>query len=137
MASAGPRSPAHAFRVIALGTRMPAWVDAGFAEYAKRLSRDWAIELVELKPERRDASRPAALALALEAEKIRGSWGAGYYRIALDEHGRGLTTSELAHLLASARERVGRIAFAIGSADGLAPAVKEGADLLLALSTLT
>ena len=27
-------------RVIAVGSRMPAWVESGYAEYVKRLSRD-------------------------------------------------------------------------------------------------
>jgi hypothetical protein len=33
-------------RVIAAGTRMPAWVDAGFADYAGRLRGDFRLELV-------------------------------------------------------------------------------------------
>ena len=53
---AWPRA-AMKLRVVALGHRMPAWVAAGFDEYAKRLPREWALELVELKPEPRDRGR--------------------------------------------------------------------------------
>ena len=44
-------------RVVALGHRMPAWVDAGWDDYAKRLPREFALELVELKPEPRDRGK--------------------------------------------------------------------------------
>ena len=46
---------------------MPAWVDAGFDEYARRMPRDARLELMEVKPESRaaPAARPHRL---LEAE---------------------------------------------------------------------
>ena len=50
----------EALRIVALGHRMPAWVDAGCADYAKRLPRDCALELVELKPEPRDRGKHGA-----------------------------------------------------------------------------
>ncbi|MEO5766359.1 MAG: 23S rRNA (pseudouridine(1915)-N(3))-methyltransferase RlmH, partial [Casimicrobiaceae bacterium] len=34
-------------RVVALGHRMPAWVSAGYDEYARRLPRDFALTSVE------------------------------------------------------------------------------------------
>ena len=34
--------------LIAVGERMPAWVQQGFAEYAKRLSRELPLDLVEV-----------------------------------------------------------------------------------------
>ena len=37
-------------RIVALGHRMPAWVSAGYGEYAKRLPRDIVLQLIELKP---------------------------------------------------------------------------------------
>ncbi len=47
-------------RVVALGHRMPAWVSAGWDDYARRLPRDFALELVALKPESRDSGKPVA-----------------------------------------------------------------------------
>ena len=37
-------------RLLAVGHKMPAWVEQGFAEYAKRLPADCSIELVEIPP---------------------------------------------------------------------------------------
>ena len=51
--------------------------------------------------------------------------------VALDERGRDLTTEQFARLLA------GPTAFVIGGADGLSAALKDKADLLLRLSSLT
>ncbi|MEZ5435468.1 MAG: 23S rRNA (pseudouridine(1915)-N(3))-methyltransferase RlmH [Pseudomonadales bacterium] len=34
--------------LIAVGTRMPAWVQAGYDEYAKRLPRDCSLALREI-----------------------------------------------------------------------------------------
>jgi 23S rRNA (pseudouridine1915-N3)-methyltransferase len=31
--------------IVAVGHRMPAWVDAGFGEYARRMSRDAPLAL--------------------------------------------------------------------------------------------
>ena len=41
-------------RIVALGHRMPAWVTAGFDDYAKRMPLEFAVDLVELKLEARD-----------------------------------------------------------------------------------
>ncbi len=46
-------------RVIAAGTRMPSWVDAGFADYAGRLRGDYRLEIVEIPLGQRGRSDPA------------------------------------------------------------------------------
>jgi len=35
-------------RIIAVGTKMPVWVEQGFAEYAKRIPADFSLQLVEI-----------------------------------------------------------------------------------------
>jgi 23S rRNA (pseudouridine1915-N3)-methyltransferase len=125
-----------AFRVIAVGHRMPAWVRAGFDDYAKRMPRDCTLRLVELRPEPRVPGRPAATILAAEAARIRRA-ADGARLVALDERGSGWTTRQLADNLQQWRREGGDIAFAIGSADGLDPALKRSADTRLSLSPLT
>jgi 23S rRNA (pseudouridine1915-N3)-methyltransferase len=124
-------------RIIALGRKMPAWVAAGYAEYAQRMPRDWPVDLVELKAEKRDSGRSTSQILAAEAERIRAQWSPGFHKVVLDERGQLLTTAEFARHLDSARNAAGRIAFVIGSADGLDAGIKAEADTLLALSRLT
>ena len=43
-------------KLVAAGTRMPAWVDAGFADYADRLRGDYRLELAEVPLGRRSRS---------------------------------------------------------------------------------
>jgi 23S rRNA (pseudouridine1915-N3)-methyltransferase len=123
------------FRVVAVGHRMPAWVDAGFAEYAGRMPRESRIELVALKP----APRGAALQRALDAEgkRILAALPAGCIRVALDERGALLRTLDLVRRIAQWRQSGRDIAFIVGGADGLPENVKKSADLALSLSPLT
>ena len=73
-------------RIVALGHRMPAWVSAGYEEYAKRLPREWALTLVELKPEPRDRGRAVPQLLAAEAVRLAAAC-AGAAIVVLDERG--------------------------------------------------
>jgi len=123
-------------RIVALGHRMPAWVRDGYDEYAKRLPRDHALQLIELKPEPRDRGRTVAQLLATEAERIRHACD-GCTIVALDERGTAWTTRTLAEQLRRWSGQGANVAFVIGSADGLDAAVKRQASAVVALSALT
>jgi 23S rRNA (pseudouridine1915-N3)-methyltransferase len=123
-------------RIVALGHRMPAWVGAAFDDYAKRLPREFPMELVELKPSPRDRGKSVPQLLASEAQRIRAAVE-GYRIVALDERGAAWTTRELAAKLAQWRAQSVDIAFVIGSADGLDATIKHDAHALLALSAMT
>jgi len=123
-------------RVVALGHRMPAWIDAGWEDYRRRLPREIALDLVELKPEPRDRGKPVSELLAVEATRI-GAACQGATLIALDERGTAWTTRQLAGELARWRDEAMAVAFVIGSADGLDPGLKRRAAARVALSALT
>ena len=136
MDTAAADAQAVKLRVVALGHRMPAWVDAAFADYARRLPRDWTLELVELKPEPRDRGRSVAHMLEAESKRIAAATS-GWTVAALDERGVAWTTRELAARLARWRDDGRNVAFAIGSADGLHREVTAGAAAVVSLSALT
>ena len=123
-------------RIVALGQRMPAWVTDAVADYAKRLPRETALELVELKPAARDRGRTVAQMLAEEARAIATAC-TGATVVALDERGAAWTTRELAERLARWREEGRDVAFVIGSADGLDASVKAAASAVVAVSAMT
>ena len=123
-------------RIVAPGRRMPAWVTAGWDEYARRMPRAFPLELVELKPEPRDRGRPVAQVLAAEAVRIAAACR-GARVVALDERGQPWTTRMLADALARWRDEARDAAFVIGSADGLADEVKRDAAAVVAISALT
>jgi 23S rRNA (pseudouridine1915-N3)-methyltransferase len=123
-------------RIVALGHRMPAWAASGFEDYARRLPREYALDLVELKPEARDRGKPIAQLLAAEAARVRSACE-GYRVVALDERGSAWTTRELADRIMRWRDEAIDPAFVIGSADGLDAALKREAHDLVAISALT
>lgn len=123
-------------RIVALGHRMPAWVSAGVQHYASRLPREWALQVVELRPEPRDRGR--SVAQMLDAEAVRIAHACPAHRVvALDERGDAWTTAQFAARLTRWQAEGEDLAFAIGSADGLAPSVKSDAHATLALSAMT
>ena len=123
-------------RIVALGHRMPAWVTAGFDDYVRRLPRELAFKLVELKPEPRDRGNSVEQILTAEAKRIAAA-SKGCHIVALDERGERWTTPQLAQALRDWRERGLDIAFAIGSADGLSTDFKRNANVIMSLSALT
>jgi 23S rRNA (pseudouridine1915-N3)-methyltransferase len=123
-------------RIVAFGQRMPAWVVAGFDDYARRLPREFALELIELKPGPRARGKALAQILAAEGERIAAATR-GSMVIALDERGEAWSTSQLAARLRVWSDSGRPVAFVLGSADGLAAPVKRNADVIMALSTLT
>jgi 23S rRNA (pseudouridine1915-N3)-methyltransferase len=114
---------------------MPAWVDAGFGEYAGRMPREARVQLIALKPAPRDG--PVQRALKSEGERILAALPAGCVKVALDERGTLLRTVDLSRRIAQWQATAQDVAFIIGGADGLDPVVKQSADFIWSLSPLT
>jgi 23S rRNA (pseudouridine1915-N3)-methyltransferase len=75
--------------------------------------------------------------MAAEAKRIEAALPAGCYRVALDERGRDLTTTQLARLLEAWLAGGCDVALLVGGPDGLDPGLKARANLQLRLSSLT
>ena len=122
--------------IIAVGHKMPTWIQSGFEEYVKRMPPEARIELIELKPEDR-ASKQVAKVLELEAVRIDAALPKSAVRIVLDERGTMIKTTQLAEWLKEWMAAGVNPCFMIGSADGLAPSLKARADKTIALSGCT
>lgn len=123
--------------VIAVGLRMPDWVEAGWKEYARRLPADCTLELREIKPESRTSGKTAAQMMHAEARRIEAAVPPGALRIALDEHGKDIGTIALARELEKWRASGQDIVFLIGGPDGLDAELKQSCQGKLRLSSLT
>jgi 23S rRNA (pseudouridine1915-N3)-methyltransferase len=123
--------------VVAVGTRMPGWVAAGFDEFARRMPRELPLQLVEVKAEPRTTGKTVEAMMAAEATRLEAALPARCRRVILDEHGADLTTVALARRLEGWQADGADVAFVIGGPDGLAPAFKAGAHETLRLSSLT
>jgi 23S rRNA (pseudouridine1915-N3)-methyltransferase len=101
--------------------------------YAARLA--WRLTLKEV--EERRVLAPEALKQR-EGERLLAAVPGNARLIALDEGGRHMTSAAFATLLGGWREEgLQDLAFAIGGAEGLSPAVLRRADLVLALGAMT
>jgi 23S rRNA (pseudouridine1915-N3)-methyltransferase len=123
--------------VVAVGQRQPTWAREGFDDFAKRMSADSRLQLIEVKAEPRDGGKTALQMMASEAQRLRTALPKGGWVVALDERGRRQTTVQLAERMQSWR-RLGRdVAFLVGGPDGLHADLLGDADDTLRLSDLT
>jgi 23S rRNA (pseudouridine1915-N3)-methyltransferase len=125
-------------RLIAAGTKLPSWINEGYNDYAKRLTQDYKLELLEIPLGQRSGG-DTVRATEKEGERMLAAFNAmsNPYVVALQVGGKNLSTEQLAQFL-STRAREGRsIAFCVGGPEGLAAAVDSRADLRWSLSGLT
>lgn len=112
-------------------------MNAGFAEYAKRMPRELPVELVEIKPEPRTTGKTAEAMMAAEAKRIEAALPGRCRRIALDERGDAPDTRTLAGRLTAWQQGGEDVAFLIGGPDGLDATLKQSAQERIRLSSLT
>jgi 23S rRNA (pseudouridine1915-N3)-methyltransferase len=124
-------------RIVAVGSRMPKWVQEPYDDYVTRLSAGLKVTLTEIEPGARAAGRPPAKAIEAEGQRILAALRPGEYVVALDERGKEMTTRELATWLAARLQDGSDLAFLIGGPDGFAPNVLQRSDFKWSLSRLT
>lgn len=122
--------------ILAVGHKLPDWVATGCAEYIKRMPRELPLSVAEIKPEPRGSKTREQL-LAAEKSRLQAALP-GFDRIVvLDERGADLTTVKLAQRLEDWMREGGDTAFIIGGADGIDEELKQRADAMIRLSSLT
>ena len=108
--------------LLAVGRRMPRWVDAGYDDYARRLPRECSLHLVEVPSARRTRTGDPQRALEREGALLLKAVPDGARVVALDERGAGWRTRDLADRLSRWMLEGRDLALLAGGADGLAPA---------------
>lgn len=124
-------------RLIAVGQRMPGWVEQGYGEYAKRLPRECRLELVEIAPGHRGKGADVARAMRDESERVLEAIPKGARVVALEVKGRPWTTEQLSTRLDAWLGGGQDIALLVGGPDGLDEACRARADEQWSLSPLT
>ena len=123
--------------ILAVGNKMPDWVNAGYAAYINRLPHEITAKLIEIKPEKRTSGQQTQQLLNTESKRIRAAIPTGCRLVALDERGKQWTTVKFASVITEWMREGGDTTFVIGGADGLHQDIKASANELLALSKLT
>ncbi len=123
-------------QLIAVGTRMPAWVESGFDDYAKRLPREWRFRLREIPLRHRGKTGDSRRLVEEEGRQMLAALGKAR-GIALDSRGTQWDTEELADKLGGWLQEGRDLGFLIGGPEGLAPACLQRAEIHWSLSRLT
>lgn len=124
-------------RLIAAGTRLPAWINSGFQEYQKRLRTPMVLELHEVAVATRRAGEDPHKAVQREGADMLTLIGKDDHVVALEIAAKSMSTEQLAAWLQE-RMREGRsLSLLIGGPDGLSAACRERANQSWSLSPLT
>jgi len=123
--------------VIAVGTRLPAWQQDGFREYARRLPKECTVALTEIPAATRAKSKSTPQSIRKESDRLLAAVARNDYVVALDQSGIQYGSEDLAALLDTWLTQGRDLAMLIGGADGLSDACRSRADLRWSLSELT
>jgi 23S rRNA (pseudouridine1915-N3)-methyltransferase len=124
-------------RLIAAGTRLPDWVNAGFLEYQKRLRAPLVLELEEIAVATRRAGENSQRAIAREGANMLAALSPKDHVVALEVSAPQRSTEAVSVWLAERLRAAKPLALLIGGPDGLAPECIERADESWSLSPLT
>jgi 23S rRNA (pseudouridine1915-N3)-methyltransferase len=124
-------------RLLAVGTRMPGWVDTGIADYARRLGPELRLQIEELALAKRSTGGDTARAVADEGRRMMIAIHPDEFVVALEVSGKVFSTGELSKWLGQRLQDGRDVTLLIGGPDGLAAACRKRADLHWSLSPLT
>lgn len=123
--------------LLAAGTRLPAWINQGFNEYAARLPPECRLTLREIPLGASRRGGDSVKAIAEEGTRMSAAIPDRAHVIALEVRGHAFSTEELAVKLNRWLQDGRDLALLIGGPDGLAPVCVERAETRWSLSPLT
>ena len=123
--------------VIAVGKKPPKWIQAGVAEYSKRLEREYQLKVIEIVNSLSGSAADKNLRIQKEGDAMLAKTKLRDYVIALDERGARVSTLNLASKLESYKIQGRDLVFLIGGADGLHKSCFERSQETWSLSDLT
>ena len=123
--------------LIAVGKKMPEWINSGYAEFSKRMPPELQIDLIEITPSVRNKTTPTEKNIKEEAKRIQSAIPANSRLIVLDEKGKNFSSIALSKKMESWLPMGQDIVLVIGGADGIDPKIKQQADEKWSLSSFT
>lgn len=124
-------------QLIAVGTKMPDWVQTGFNEYMRRFPSDLPFELTEIPAGKRGKNADIRRILEKEGELMLAAIHKGNRIVTLDIPGKPWDTPELAQQLEHWKQEGRGVSLLVGGPEGLAPSCKAAAEQSWSLSNLT
>ncbi len=123
--------------LVAVGQKMPDWVNEGYTEFAKRLPRECRLKLHEIAAGKRTKNSDIKRILQREGERMVAAIPKGCLVIALDVKGESWSTQKLSSKIEQWQHGGQDVALLVGGPEGLAPACLDRAQQSWSLSPLT
>ena len=124
-------------KLIAVGTKMPAWVDMAYKEYAQRMPAVCQLDLREIPALKRGKNADTVRILRDEAAAIKTVIPDDFFTIALDRKGKQLDTLALSRSMQNWIDDSQNIAIIIGGPEGLCPEFLQSVNAQWSLSAMT
>lgn len=123
--------------IIAIGKKMPSWIEEGFSEYSKRMPKELKINLIELPLAKSSSKTSPEQLMDQEGKSILDAIPEKNNIIVLDVQGKSFSTEQLAHQLQLWREDSRDLSIIIGGPNGLSKEILTKAETKWSLSALT
>ncbi|GJM04415.1 MAG: ribosomal RNA large subunit methyltransferase H [marine bacterium B5-7] len=123
--------------LIAVGKRMPAWIETAVKEYSKRLPKNIQFKIIEITPAIRGKNNISENFKQQEQKKIETTLSSDSIIICLDERGKPISSQQLADQLQTWNDEQQHVSIIIGGADGLSDELKEKSNQMWSLSKMT
>jgi len=124
-------------QIIAVGQKIPAWVDLGCADYLRRMPRELKIQLTTIPLAQRKGGVSADQLRRQEAGLILKKISRGSFSIALDESGKQWSSLEWSEQLQHWMLEYSQVNLIIGGPDGLSEECQQVCAQRIALSRMT
>lgn len=124
-------------KLVAVGEKMPAWVNEAVDEYQRRLPKELGFELVSVAMSKRSKTKSVQNYKTEEAEQIRAATAKCSKVIALEVLGKAVSTEQIVNKMDQWRGCGDTVALLVGGPDGLDEGLSAAAHERWSLSGLT
>jgi len=123
--------------LLAVGQKMPNWVEQGYLEYAHRMPAEAKLELKEIVPGKRGKNADIKRIVDDEGQRLKAAIPKSAHVVVLDVKGKAHTTEQLAKRMEEWMHTGQDICLLVGGPEGLSDECRALADEKLSLSALT
>ena len=124
-------------KLIAIGTKMPAWVTQAYQDYADRMPRECRIKLIEIEAMKRTKNADLEKIMAFESEQLLKATEKTDLIIALERQGKAISTLGLSEQISQCQQLGQNLCLLIGGPEGISENALKQAAQLWSLSALT
>jgi len=123
--------------IIAVGTKMPAWVNQGVNEYVRRMPNECVVKFIELPLGQRSKSKNIKQAMQQEEKSILAAIPNNAYVIAMEVNAKIWSTEILSSKMQDWMQSGKDVALLVGGPDGMTQTCISKAQEKWSLSNLT